>query len=115
MLWKETTGNLQKIRDCVAEEHAASYDAIVNEVGEDSAKSFQIPSIVHSTLMRFADAPKTDWDKMQADFAKVQERVTDEIFGDLVVETDAVRLACERRPYMHIPCDEEHVFEVVEL
>ena len=115
LLWKEITGNLQKMRDCVAKEHAASYDDIVKAVGEDSANSFQIPNIVHSTFMRFADAPKTDWDKMQAEFAKVQERVTDNIFGDLVVETDVVRLVCERRPYMHIPCDEEHVFETVKL
>ena len=115
LLWKETTGNLQKIRDCVAEEHAASYDDIVQAVGAESANSFQIPNIVHSTFMRFAGVPKTDWDEMQTKFADVQRKVTGELFGDLVVETDVVRLACERRPYMHIPCDEEHVFKTVKL
>ena len=114
LLWKETTGNLQKIRDCVAYEHAACYDDIVKTVGEDSAKSFQIPNIMHSTFLRFADLPKTNWATMQNEFFKVQEKL-DAIFGDLVVETDVVRLACERRPYMHIPCDEEHVFGTVQL
>ena len=113
LLWKETTGNLQKIRDCVAEEHAACYDDIVKTVG-DSAKSFQIPNIIHSTFVRYANAPKTDWDEMQSKFAEVQDKL-DEIFGGCVVETDVVRLACERRPYMHIPYDDEHVFESIAL
>lgn len=114
LLWKETTGNLQRVRDCVAEEHAASYKDIVNAVGEGSAKSFQIPNIVHSTFLRFAGPPKTDWNEMQSKFAPVQGKV-EEVFRGCVVETDVVRLVCERRPYMHIPCDEEHVFATVAL
>ena len=114
LLWKESTGNLQKIRDCVAEEHAASYEDVVEAVGEASAKSFQIPNIIHSTFMRFGDVPKTSWEEMQGKFAEVQDKL-DEIFEDCVVETDVVRLACERRPYMHIPCAEEHVFESIGL
>jgi len=114
LLWKETTGNLQRIRDCVAEVHKLRNDDIVQAVGEEKAKSFQIPNIIHSTFLRFADAPRTDWDAMQTKFAAVQERLQ-EMFGDCVVETDSVRLACERRPYMHIPCDEKHVFETIGL
>jgi hypothetical protein len=118
LLWKETSGHLAAFRRLLQETCDEEAQRLSDrQTATDKHSLFMskllselsIPSIVHSTVVRFADTPQTDG-------ATVQE-----IFGRTVVpclatalipepwRVDSVTLALERRPYMHIPKDETHV------
>jgi hypothetical protein len=98
LLWKETTGGLQAMRTCLA-----------NEAPKRGIKIHNIPGIIHSSFLRFSRVPSTAGATVQERFqSKVLPKLKD-IFSQPSVAKD-VKLACERTPYMHIPNDSEHVY-----
>jgi hypothetical protein len=98
LLWKETTGGLELMRTCLA-----------NEALKSGMKIPKIPGIIHSSFLRFSKVPFTDGATVQERFqSKVLPRLND-IFSQTFVAKDA-KLVWERTPYMHIPNDSEHVY-----
>jgi hypothetical protein len=94
---------VEKIRRIVKEE----YDIMLEENPDAlNHRQIVIPNIIHSTFLRFGRVPVTKGEEVQKRF---QDAIRDiqELFGD--VQVDSMRLAVERIPYMHIPCDDRHV------
>ena len=65
-----------------------------------------IPPIIHSTFLRFGRTVRSDGEVVQAKFKEICSEAK-ELFGK--VEVKSMKLVIERVPYMHIPCDENHV------
>jgi hypothetical protein len=98
LMWKETTGGLQAMRTCLA-----------NESLKRGMKIHKIPGIIHSSFLRFSQVPATDRATVEERFqSKVLPRLKD-VFSQPFIAKDA-KLACEKTPYMHIPNDSEHVY-----
>jgi hypothetical protein len=107
LLWKETTGGLQAIRTCIPVAVDQLHDQL-QDAGIDST-TLAIPSIVHSTFLRFYQQPLTSGTAIQERFQeRVQRQLTTFFPSPITVAT--AKLVCERRPYMHIPADAHHVF-----
>ena len=121
LLWEETTGALTDIRKCLKEEYGENHMREVlggirvgSSPSGDALGGFSVPDIVHSTFVRFGAPVKSDAVEVRERFGRVLVRLP-EIFKMVEVEANAVRLACERTPYMHVPCDDVHVLQSVEL
>ena len=98
LLWKETTGGLEAMRTCLA-----------NEALKHGMKINKIPKIVHSSFLRFSKVPFTDGATVQERFqSKVLPRLKK--FFSQPFEAKDAKLACGRTPYMHIPNDSKHVY-----
>uniref|UniRef100_A0A7R9WQC8 Uncharacterized protein n=1 Tax=Craspedostauros australis TaxID=1486917 RepID=A0A7R9WQC8_9STRA len=105
LLWKETTGGVQKMRDCLV--------ATVATHASD-LRIHSIPNIVHSTFLRFQSVPLSEG-------AVVQERFKADVLPKLKdifpkpITAKWIKMACEWTPYMHIPDDDHHVYSTVHL
>jgi len=100
LLWEEKTGGLQAMRKCIAqeiEEHTATLVAAGLDVS-----TLSVPTITHSTFLRFAHIPKTCASNAQSRFQATVLSSLERIFSDMYV-VDTIKLACEKRPYMDIP------------
>ena len=112
-------GSIKSMREILREEYKAfmlkhkkyiSREIIDHISNENKQKEIIIPNIIHSTFLRFADKPQTNGALIQERFQSlVQENIQD-IFKDRIC-IDSVRLVVEKRAYMHIECDSEHVIE----
>lgn len=112
VLWKETTGGLERMRCCIRNE-TMSRQAQLRESGI-SIDTLRIPGIVHTSVLRFTAPIVTDGNVVQERFQEnVLQRLKD-FFPTPITVTTAV-LVCERTPYLHHPFDEHHALQVVEL
>lgn len=87
LVWKETTGGIERMRDCI------------RQTCGSAATTLAIPSIVHTTFLRYYQQLETPAEKVQQRFCNIPVR---ELFPDPVTMSD-VHFVCERRPYMHHP------------
>jgi hypothetical protein len=100
LLWKDITGGIQEMRNCLEQEASSR-----------NMKIHSIPGIAHSTFMRFHDIPnKTSGEKIQTRFQELAIPSVKTIFEETVFLAQSTRLVCETTPYMHIPYDDDHVF-----
>jgi len=107
LLWDELTGRLESIRQCIAlevKEREVDLTSADVDVG-----TISIPAIVHSTFLRFRCIPRSNGDEVQEKFQQNVLPFLEQCFPS-EFEIRTIKLVCERRPYMHIPCDDEHVF-----
>lgn len=108
-------GSFRSIRKILKEEYEAfMMTSAIKNCEDESAipkgKELIIPNIIHSTFLRFAGKPKTDGKIVQERFQTfVQENIRDLFEASICI--DSVKLVVEKRAYMHIPCDSEHVLE----
>lgn len=103
LLWNNPDQKVEKIRRIVKEE----YDFMLEEDPVAlNRQEIVIPNIIHSTFLRFGRIPVTKGEDVQKRFQDVIGGIQ-ESFGKITV--DSMRLAVERIPYMHIPCDDRHV------
>mmetsp|Transcript_10989 Transcript_10989/g.16614 ORF Transcript_10989/g.16614 Transcript_10989/m.16614 type:complete len:84 (-) Transcript_10989:110-361(-) len=79
-------------------------------------KELIVPNIIHSTFLRFGGKPHTDGQLIQNRFQSLvmKDKLLNEIFQDGIV-VESIKMVVEKRAYMHIPCDEHHVFESCDL
>ena len=104
IMWDEITGGIQAMRSCLQQ-----------EARDRQLEMANIPGIVHSSFLRFHQIPlSSEGDVVQTKFRMDVLPQLPSIFSKPFVATD-VKLACERKPYMHIPCDESHVFLTIPL
>ena len=78
-------------------------------------REIQIPNIIHSTFLRFGGNPCADGKVIQKRFQTLVQDKIKTILGGGVLCIDTIRLVVEKRAYMHIPCDEEHVLSSIDL
>lgn len=104
ILWRETTGGLNKIRECIARQA---------ELG--GLKIRNIPPIVHSTFLRFQSVPQTDGNVVQDRFATIVKPKLQDIFSSSSFEASWTKMICEWSPYMHTPDDDDHVLSTVHI
>jgi hypothetical protein len=115
LLWNENSGHLDAFRrllEVTCREESKRLGQATDEHSLFMRKilsGLSIPGIVHSTVIRFADTPKTDGSTVQEIFQRtVLECLATELVQQPVI-LESMTLALERRPYMHIPYDEKHV------
>jgi hypothetical protein len=118
LLWKESTGGLASMRECIQRASHQSLrddeDGLFSDNNNVSIDTLVIPSIVHSTFLRFYQTPSTPAATVRSRFQKiVVPRLHDFFPQDITVST--ATLVCERAPFMHIPFDSRHVLETYEL
>ncbi len=105
LLWKNKDGIIDRIRKIVMEEH----DNVMKvDPASLEGRELVVPGIIHSTFLRFGMVPITEGDSVQQKFSEACS--TDKIralFGEIHVHS--LRLVIEKIPYMHIPCDNNHV------
>jgi hypothetical protein len=113
LLWTERTGGLQRMRDCLRQQEAASSSVV---------QIHSIPGIVHSTFLRFAQVPSTpSGSVIQQRFQSLVVPKIKGIFSNTdttattIVASTTVKLVCATTPYMHIPNDDQHVLCTVTL
>lgn len=107
LLWKDETGGMEAIRQCLRTS-CQTHSALFEENGL-RADTMNIPTIIHSTFLRFYAEPATPGTDVQRRF---QQHVQQHIHT-LIPEPFLVPIAtfvCERTPYMHIPFDSSHVY-----
>jgi len=116
LLWEEVSGGLQSIRHCIAlEVQQYQQDSADNDVeNRIDLSTYSIPEIVHSTFLRFHSVPQTDYEVVQE---RLRQKVLPNFFQVFSSEydIDSVKLVCERKPYMHVPFDNKHVYECFTL
>jgi hypothetical protein len=116
LLWKETTGRLDMLRECIRKASSMVLKEVVSadisaaqlHAMQDMLRGITIPPIVHSTFLRFYKTPVSPARMVQEKFC---ERVVKRLL-DLYPKTLSalsVALVCEYSPYMHIPYDKQHV------
>lgn len=114
ILWKETTGGMDSIRECLRTAFEESKRTVFEELGllsrdEAVPVNLSVPSIVHSTFLRYYSEPTTPGEAVQQRFRDtVLPKLSD--FFPRPIEVPVTKLVCERTPYMHIPHDRETVF-----
>lgn len=106
LLWDETTGGIDAMRKCIADE-TAKQQKDLKAVGID-VDTLSIPCIIHSTFLRFHETPKTNGEVAQTKFQNLVSSHLAEFFPR-EYQVHTARLVCERTPYMHIPNDADHV------
>ena len=78
---------------------------------DEAKEKLNLPNIVHSTFLRFTrklNDPQTFQEKFQ--------RISQQIFQqskEIFLDIDEICLAFESHPYMHIPCDESTILDVM--
>jgi hypothetical protein len=113
LLWKETTGGIQSIRNCIEK----AFDEFMEEFPEQAASmksTFTMPQIIHSTFCRFTKVPSTNCDQVQERFRRDVVSNLSTMFPSSIL-VNSVSLVCERTPYMHVPNDEIHVLFTCKL
>lgn len=109
LLWKETTGGMDAMRRCLrATTNKLRWQ--LESVGMDDPERFlSIPPIVHSSFLRFRQIPTTPGPVVQQRFQENVVSRLPQLFPD-TLEISTCKLICERRPYMHIPHNNDNVF-----
>ena len=75
-------------------------------------KELIIPNIIHSTFLRFGGKPITNGELIQERFQNnVQSRIINHYFFQKEIVIDSCQLVVEKKAYMHIPCDVNHVLD----
>ncbi|GAX26834.1 hypothetical protein FisN_9Lh103 [Fistulifera solaris] len=113
LLWKETTGGMQSIRNCIEK----AFDDFMEEFPEEASSmtsTFTMPQINHSTFCRFTKVPNTNCDQVQERFRRDVVSNLSTMFPSSIL-VNSVSLVCERTPYMHVPNDEIHVLFTCKL
>ena len=80
---------------------------------DDGQPLLTIPGIIHTSFLRFIKKPQ-DPGKFEDKF----HRICQEIFAkikDISFDIDEVCLALESQPYMHIPCDKDHILDIMKV
>ena len=110
LLWNEETEGMDAMRQCIeraTKEHISVLLESQKSIRE-ALSTLAIPSIVHSTFLRFYKEPSTPGETIQKKFAeRVVSNLQDLI--PLTITCDCATLVNERTPYMHIPDDDQHV------
>mmetsp|Transcript_1197 Transcript_1197/g.2823 ORF Transcript_1197/g.2823 Transcript_1197/m.2823 type:complete len:275 (-) Transcript_1197:78-902(-) len=104
LLWKETTGGLQKMRECLKNEVASHDDLTI----------YNVPGIAHTSFLRFQSVPTTSGEIVQERFAANVLPKLNTIFPKPITATWA-KMACEWIPYMHFPDNDHFVFSTVHV
>ena len=112
LLWKETTGGLERMRSCILNETMSRQEQL-RQAGI-SIDTLRIPGIVHSSVLRFPVPITTNGEVVQERFQRNVLPRLEAIFSVPITATTAV-LVCERTPYLHHPFDDRHALQVVEL
>ena len=100
LLWKDLSGGIEQVRNCLKKEAQTPADQIAIH---------SIPSIVHSTFVRYAKVPSTPASAVQERFQQHCLPLAETFSKENAISVSNISLACERIPYMHIPQDEHHV------
>lgn len=123
LLWDETTGGMEAIRDCIKQSSSTIVASVtenesMNEADRNAVvamlRDIAIPGIVHSSFLRFWKEPETPGDV-------VQERLQSTVFNHLkdyfpdVYQVPSCRLVIEKTPCMHIPNDSDHVLFTIDI
>jgi hypothetical protein len=115
ILWEETTGGLTSIRECfqkAAREYGEAQSCRLSEEEKVILRALidemAVPTIVHSTFLRFYGSPQTSGETIQNRFSSSVEPRVKEFFSSSI-PISSIKLVCEKIPYMHIPSDDEHV------
>lgn len=112
LLWKETTGGLQRMRTCIQNE-TMKRQAELQEAGV-IVETLRIPGIVHTSFLRFPFPITTKGEIVQERFqTNVLPRLRD-MFGKPIT-ADTVVLVCERTPYLHHPYDDLHALITIDM
>lgn len=120
LLWKESTGRLDAFRailrqtcqeECeqLVQRGINSDNDSITEFLQEVFSNLILPNIVHSTVVRFAATPRTDGAMVQDLFRRT---LLDELAANLIPQSiplESITLVCEKKPYMHVPQDEDHV------
>jgi len=110
LIWEEVTdGLIDDMRRCIGEE-TLSRKQEAEALGIDIRTLF-LPSIIHTSFLRFQIVPVTNGVAVQEKFWQVLPKL-----GQLFPQTLAlnyVTLVCERIPCMHIPKDYHHVLKEI--
>lgn len=80
-------------------------------IPEENQEALIIPNIVHTSFMRFIKKPNNP-----KEFEEKFHRICQEIFkntNEIYFNIDEICLAFEGHPYMHIPCDKNHVLDIM--
>jgi hypothetical protein len=86
----------------------------VAKQGVVSAPIF-IPNIIHISFLRFKDTV-TDAAKFERTFHRVvKEMMAETNLNSIRFTIDEISLAFETRPYLHNPCDAEHLLDTIYL
>jgi len=110
LLWNELTGGLDMMRVCLEAELEHRQERLIR-AGIDT-KTFRIPTIMHSTFLRFHQLPETPGQEIQQKFQKYVKDQISTLFPDPIIAVDA-KVVCERIPYMHILEDKNFVFRTM--
>jgi len=104
LLWKETTGGIDQMRQCLETVCAQPETVIELERHRVSVDTVAIPKhMIHSTFLRFYATPATPAQAVRRRFqSTVLPRLRSELFPHPVRWHEA-RLVCESTPYMHQP------------
>jgi hypothetical protein len=103
LLWDDPSGTIQTMRDCLKQAAAKRGMEISG-----------IPSIIHSTFLRFSQVPQTPGEVVQERFQSQVIPNAKEMF-DKPINITTAKLVCESTPYMHIPDDDQHTFLTLQL
>jgi hypothetical protein len=112
LLWKDLSGGVDQMRVAIHAETQARHDHLIQQ--QIHPETLAIPGIIHTTFLRFHRIPDTEGALVQERFQQhvllrnAPEELSTAFFPNPIPVTQ-VKLACERRPYMHIPNDERHV------
>ena len=112
LLWRETTGGLDNMRSCLAQETSARQSLFLK--AGLNVDTLMIPGIVHSSILRYPSPIKTNGELVQERLRKNVLPRLKEVFSKPMTASTAV-LVCERTPYLHLPYDDRHVLETFEL
>jgi hypothetical protein len=106
LLWKEVSGGMDVMRQCI-QTASKQLEPQLQAAGV-ALDTLSIPSIVHSTFLRFYQVPTTPGPVIQERFQQHVVPQMKQMFP-MPYKVTAAKLVCERRPYMHIPDDDDHV------
>ncbi len=125
ILWKGRTGKDQELfynmRSIIREEYDRVMEKYHISEGDNDlqhrdriTRELQIPNIIHSTFLRFGGHPVTDGKLIQRRFQSMVQSKVKEIFGNGHC-INTVKLVTEKRAYMHVPCDEDHILKSMDM
>ena len=116
LLWEEDESSgdsIALIRKCIQNVTDSKVDEAI-KLGIN-LKSLSIPSIIHSTFLRFSkelvfSSGESVQEKFQGNIASCLEK-----YFSNGITLDSLKLICEKTPYMHIPNDDSHVLYEIKL
>lgn len=112
LLWRETTGGLERMRKCLADE-TKERQSQLQQAGI-SVDTLRIPGIVHTSFLRFPAPIASNGLELQERFQALVLPRLKQLFPQPITAHTAV-LVCERTPYLHHPYDDRHALLSIEL